>query len=416
MNSRRSPRLLGAILLLVIAACESPTAPTPSVQDGFDAPGTQSFGQPTLLLSNGVAVGRSLQPIVLTPSSGGYPDVLARHLSRFRSSNAAVIVVNFDGTLTAKGTGSAYVTVNLDGLYDSTRVTVISGWTATLVPVSDYLVPLAVNDKGDVVASGLGKTALVHNGTETMITDCTPAAVNNLGEVACNASTPGIWKNGVMTPLAPGAVGSTTGIDDSGDVYGTIVDYPSDGNPSYEYFIGKPGALQQVPLSSSAVTGSLNNHAFGMLQWDKGYVVSANGRIPVRGSDTSMFAWPVDINDRNDVVGSIGSFGGIAVWSGANMPTLSGGVSAPWIGKLITNAPCTPIRITNQGQIFGSSPDGPCLYDMEGRYTDPASMISLTAQPDWTIEPPSAESRGGILAALAQNRTNDQWAIALIEP
>jgi hypothetical protein len=98
------------------------------------------------------------------------------------------------------------------------------------------------------------------------------------------------------------------------------------------------------------------------------------------------------------------------------MPALSSGVSAPWIGKPITNAPCTPVRITNQGQIFGTDPDGPCLYDMEGHYTDPSSMISLTAQPDWTIEAPSAESRNGTFAAVAQNKTSDQWAIAIIEP
>jgi hypothetical protein len=234
------------------------------------------------------------------------------------------------------------------------------------------------------------------------------------------ATTPGIFSNGVLTALLPGVHGFITGINDDGEVFGTVIDCPTDTTPAvYEYFIGKPGAIQRTALSSPGLAGPLNKHGFGVLQWGSGYVVDADGRIALQGGDSPSVATPYDMNDNNDVVGSSsGIDGGIRVWSGTSMPAISDGTSAPWTSRTFASSACGVTKITNDGRVFGQAEsDQPlaCLYDANGNFSVPFDMISTTAEPDWTINAPSAVSHNGTIVSLASNKSN-AIAFAIMKP
>jgi len=109
------------------------------------------------------------------------------------------------------------------GKRDSANVTVGPAYAVTLLPGTDGLRAVDVNDSGDVVAVGaLGFTAqsiLIRGAQQVDLGACFVQGINNRGQVLCSSS---IYENGVFTDLfaSGGFDGSVTGIDESGAVLG----------------------------------------------------------------------------------------------------------------------------------------------------------------------------------------------------
>ena len=422
-----------AVVLAGVTGCETATGPSASVQPGFTNGGSGQLGPPRLIVSGNIAVGRTIDPIVdLGPL---VPDTAARNVALFRSSDARIIIVNPDGTLSARSVGSSTVTVNVDGLFDSVRVQVIPGLTTKVIPLREPLELTAVNDGGDVIGTQAGIGVLIRNGAVTVIPNCKPNAINNFAQVACDIpidpcpgtqlepTSPGLYSGGIVTPLFPGVHGSTTGINDSTMVLGTLVQCPTaTASGSVDYFLGRSGSLQrrQFPwFTSLANTGRLNNRGVGTLQWETGgsyqpYVVTSVGIIHLEGgsSHSPVTGSVVDINDVNDAIGSVDPDRSPTVpaeWNGIQMPE-SGvvGQITDWPVTGVGDGRCYPSVITDRNQIFGtewgSSRHPHCLYEMDGVHNIPEQMVSLAVQPGWTIDwSEYVVSRNGLIVTRAHD-------------
>jgi len=190
----------------------------------------------------------------------------------------------------------------------------------TLGGPSGYSAASAVNDRGEVIGVstvGVDDGAvflwrdgqMIDLGVRGNPVDIRASDINSHGQVVgCAASVGGFrWDNGVLTDL--GEMACAVAVNGPGQIVG----------------ISRP--FERPPR---------------MVRWDNG--------VLVEGPEQAVFAQPVDINDRGEIVGTTGLYGpgGPIVgfrWSGDTFTVLG---SVEWGSSL------TPAGINNSGQICGS--------------------------------------------------------------
>ena len=181
-----------------------------------------------------------------------------------------------------------------------------------------------INDAGQVVGGARTHAFLWQNGVLTDLgtlggNSSAAAAVNAVGQVVGAASTAAPstshavrWDNGVITNLIPGQASSATGINDSGQIIGTL-------NATFSGFLLDHGVLTDLGrLGNWGTTPSAINNAGQVVGSSTSTVVTALGPMPhaflwQNGTMTDLGVLPGQedsaasaINNLGQIVGSSG--------------------------------------------------------------------------------------------------------------
>jgi hypothetical protein len=409
-----------ALLAAAAAGCGgSPAEP--------DRAASLAVAQLEITVSSALAVGRTVRPTVgayaaysasaSAPIQFFYP-ADSGATAQLASTNAGVLRVNGDATVTAVAAGTAYLTAALGGRRDSVLVSVIPGYEVTLLAGTESITLADVNDAGDVagyvfpdytIYTTPGNTGvMLRGGVRTDIGNCYPAAINNAGQIGCNpygpggrrGSRPAIYANGVLTfPFADSVTGAVTGISESGRIYGT---YAGASGSTKGVFVGGSAGMDYTIPGYTTRAGSINTQLHGVAISDpcmycSGMIHRPEGPGPVylfaRGR--SSHAW--DINDADNVIGDgedmamYGgtSYGGAFLWRKAN----------GWKPESFSPRAGRLIGISERDQILGIGADGAYVWDA-GRYTFLADAVK---EPGWSFQTHFAISRSGVVAAYGEH-------------
>jgi hypothetical protein len=373
-----------------------------------------------MTLSSAVALGRTFRPAIqaldgvmqrdFTPPPEAGAPVL-------RSSNPAVVSVEPDGRLTARGAGLAWVVATLQGVSDSTQVRVGTGYPISLVPASGGLTPIGVNDAGQAIALlefGSTRSSLFFDGDTRIDLACFPRAINDAGAIACGDGR--VYSGGTLGPFPSGAAIAAADITDAGAVFGMrkVVQQPS-GAETFEPVVLNGASL--TPLAASTCCGPLGSVAAAN---ELGHVVGASRNAPdggallLRGSegrvlDLPRVEWatpgfrPVAsaINDGDDVVGSgpkMRALGTAAVWLAAEQ----------WTGRFLGLRTQTATGISEGGLVVGEGLDGSFVWRAD-RY---ALLQDLVAEDGWAIAG-AVISRGGLILARGSHTSGKSGLVRI---
>ncbi len=245
----------------------------------------------------------------------------------------------------------------------------------------------AINAGGTVIGSSFGsRQGLLYwnNGQRTFVPDGSfrPTSINNLGQVAGTAFTPGGFSafvrdtDGTVTliPGAPGVDTSAAGIND----LGAVVVNTSNGNGSSGAFVWEGGATTAIvgPGGNAPIATAINNagvvvgragNGTGQTQafrWEVGNFTSLGS---LGNSDSEAYG----INEAGDIVGSTTTFEGFwsaYVWRNGTMTALPGlGLSGAAYG------------INADGWVVGSGMDDPfvtkAMLWVDGAGYDLATLV-----------------------------------------
>lgn len=420
--------LIAAAVGCLAAGCDGLTDPRTreSVQPGFEDSGQRRYGVPRLIVSTDIAIGRTVEPKVLSPV---LDSAAARAAARFKSTRGDVIAVADDGRLTARALGQAEVIVNLDGGYDTVAVNVIDGFTYTVHPWPSGVSFRGFNLEGDFLGMrGWWETAegtVIRDGGETRIPGCEPFAINAHGDVACQtpggASRPVLFRDGVLTPplLPSTSYGRATDINDAGQVLG---DY-WDRDLGYGWFVGSPDSLAIGTAPQWVSGGMINQAGVGIVSvssvdsyyYPSDYLVSG-------GSATLLGAGVLYLNDVGDVLAAPAN-------ALRSMPapyvTLVRWQGTTEFRGTETDYRCHAAQITNRRRMIGTGPEGWCLVERGGRYTIIEHATKTSGPAGWTIAwGTDARTQGffyiarryhasGVMALTAHNAAGDTAVVLL---
>ena len=179
-----------------------------------------------------------------------------------------------------------------------------------------------INDAGQVVGGAAGRAFLWQNGVMTDLntvagTKGSAAAINSAGQIAggstITAGSTGhavLWVNGVMTDLTPGQGSSAAGINDLGEVVGTLSDWTG--------FLWRNGTITSLgQLAGGASSASDINDAGQVVGWSHSTHVTQlgpmahaflwqDGMMTDLGVLPGGFdeSWATAINNDGQIVGS----------------------------------------------------------------------------------------------------------------
>jgi hypothetical protein len=288
-------------------------------------------------------------------------------------------------------------------------VSVAPGYELTLLPATDSITPVDINDAGDVagfiypgyVYPGTVQTGvLLRGGQRIDLGNCYPAAMNNGGQIACNQYAPGgtvrpahpaIYDNGTITfPLgsADGAPeGLVTGISESGHLFG-LLNGGSDPAMRGQFAAG-PGGID-YRWERTTRSGKINSllHGVGSSGPPCGYcqamVFSPEGTSFPRAIG-GRYGEAVDINDADDIIGLSEDMS-----IGGARPTLWRKASQ-WAPERFPRRVTLLSAISERGQVVGMGFDGAIIWDA-GRTT---FLEDAVQDPGWTFGEPVAINRSG---------------------
>ena len=382
-----------------------------------------TVGRASLLMSSSVAVGRTVRPNVAAYNgSRFYYPLPQAGPARFASSDAGVLRVNADGSLTALSLGTAMVTMSLRAKRDSLVVNVVPGFEITLLGGTDSMAIRGVNDAGVVagsVAAAVRQNVLVSTSQRTDLSACSPAAINNAGQVACNNPTgyPSVHLNGSMTyPMGSSAgspTGLVTGLTENGSLYGRISGGSDTTLRGRVFLAGSTGVNFRSAQNSAGImtTGGVNSSGYGTALGDGGactycpsFVIGADVRLGMR-SINGRYSEPRDINDSKDVVGRSENF------SGAGNATIFREVNQ-YMGELLAPRTTTAWAISEGDRVVGDGADGGFVWHA-GRYT---ILSDAVAEQGWTITSAPAISRSGLIAARGEHASRGRGIVLIRIP
>jgi hypothetical protein len=429
----RAPVAVAIAIGLAAAACDRSVVEPPIP--------TAPITQIALFMSSTIATGRTIAPVV-----GAYRDTIFASLRffypgadaglpAFESSDPGVLHVNGDGTITAVAAGSAYVKASLLGKRDSLLVSVIPGYSIALLPASDSVSLVDVNDAGEV-AGYIYPTSAADFATSPRggvrftvgqrvdLGDCYPVAINNAGQIACNTgfpgggnySTPGghithpaIYTGGAITfpfgsgPDAPS--GTVTGITESGHIYGRFDSATPDPALRSRTYVGGAGGIDylgQLVGSTGKINGLLHGVAVSgpACLYCAALVIRPEGTAVLPG--LGRFGSASDINDSDDVIGSseflsIGGAGPV-LWRKANQ----------WTPETFNPRVDGLSAISESDEIVGMGADGAFVWDA-GRVTN---LSDAVAEPGWTFSAVTI-SRAGVIAARGVHATHGRSIVVI---
>jgi hypothetical protein len=355
-----------------------------------------SVSQIKLVIPSSVVVDRVVAPtaIIFDPQLVPYTQAPAAWSIRFESANPGIVRTNADGTVTALAPGTSRITVDVHGKRDSADVTVVPKYAVTLLPGTDSLGVVDVNDSGDVVAlrGYEAQSYLIRGSQKTDLGLCLVRGINNRGQVACSTS---VYENGVFTELfGTGAFyGKGSGIDESGAVFGMLM--PPD-SLAYRAFLWRGGTVDVYPSQGLNFylmsTGRIAGGSSGLGQKNDLYpqpvlLRPTSPTFPknpgVRGTAAAL-----DINDSENVVGSSwASFGG-------------GSTAVIWLksqgyqGQFLDPRSIAATAISESNDVVGSGKDGVFVWK-NGDYVVLSDAVS---ERGWTFTGSPAISRSGTIA------------------
>lgn len=416
---------------LIASACDSsPSEPDP------DQP-TFAIERLSLSVSSVVAVGRTVAPHAGAYRKDSSSPIPSSELffypadsglrPAFESSNAGVVRVNDDATLTAVAIGTAYIKVTLAGKRDSVLVSVIPGFDMQFIAGTDSVSISGVNDAGDVAGMvyqwPIRFGVLIKGGQRTDIGDCLPSAMNNAGQIACNFGHPGgasgnhpaVHFNGVVTypfgSTADAPTGSATDITESGRLYGVLSVAPGSGS---RVFLGGSDSLEFLPGSSSGQriggqTGGVNelSHGAGRTTdclYCTGYIVSRAG-IRALGALNGRYSAAHDINSSDDVIGSSEDMS-----VGGKVPTLWRTANA-WKPERLPRRITALVAISDRGHVLAKGNDGAVIWRDAG-VTILADAVSETG---WTFGA-AAISKAGVIAVRGEHPVRGRGVVIIRMP
>lgn len=350
----------------------------------------------TIVVPSDVAVGRTMTPKALVPSSqaGGPTQVSSAWGVRFESANPAALRINTDGTMSAIAPGTSRVTVDVHGKRDSANVTVIPGYAVTLLPGTDGVSVVDVNDGGDVVGSSGVQSTLIRGGQQIALGSCDVQGINNRGQVLCSTK---VYDNGVFTDLfeAGALQGRATGIDETGAVFGMLTQTDS------RAFLWRSGTIDVYPRYGGAGLASTGRVAAGSTGLGTvldlhpyATLLRPNGAVScLCGGD--HYSQANDINGSENVVGFSGKFDGRYIVRAAIVWLKSDGYN----GRFFDSRASSATGISEGNDVVGGGGDGAFLWK-DGRYDVLSDVVS---EGGWTFAGSPQISRNGTIAVSGTN-------------
>lgn len=446
---------LASLALAAVIGCDSSTAPGDgsSSQPGFGSGTGQAYGQPRMLLSAKLALGRRYDVRVTSPTS---PDSVNHRVARFRSSNGNVIAVGTDGQLHAKGLGETTITVDLDGRRDSARVEVIDGFPVAFLRTGANFLLRAVSDSGDLLgAEGLNYSVWSRRGEVIPIGGCSdPTAVNSRLEVACQMPNPAppsctgtttaaIWRGGKVERLFGDSVESRIdGLSEGGVISGAMRRCDP-----WEYkarlYLGRPGEARGVTATYLNYNGSLGqptDSGWAIASWYDGITSTKYAQVKDDPATIARALGGYSSGPQGSGGGVVSAAqntrGDVLVVNDFRNPNPGhewhvfwqpSGPAVSWPAASTGAFRCNyPRAVTDDRRISGLGLDGWCIIERDGRTTYPTDAMTASAAEAITLTgvyPPEAAwanppifafyTRGGLIITYAKNAAGED-GIAIV--